>query len=95
MSAARILVVEDNPSDIYVLRHCLNELREAYDLQVVPDGESALEFIQKQRDNPEDARKLLRVGNAPVPSDAPEPELAAWANVCRVVLNLHETITRY
>jgi len=24
-----------------------------------------------------------------------EPELAAWTQVCRVVLNLHETITRY
>ena len=24
-----------------------------------------------------------------------QPDLAAWANACRVVLNLHETITRY
>jgi hypothetical protein len=47
------------------------------------------------RDSPDDARKLLRVGIAPLSAVAPEPELAAWTGVCRVVLNLHETITRY
>jgi hypothetical protein len=51
------------------------------------------------RDNPDDARKLLKVGLAPAPdytsAGVSEAELAAWASVCRVVLNLHETITRY
>src|SRR5262249_28569907 len=42
-----------------------------------------------------DAAKSLRVGLTPAPAGADEPELAAWAQVCRVVLNLHETITRY
>ena len=44
---------------------------------------------------PDDAAKLTHVGIAPTPSDVPAPELAAWTEVCRVVLNLHETITRY
>ena len=46
------------------------------------------------RDDPAAARKVVRVGLAPLPPGADEPELAAWTQVCRVVLNLHETITR-
>ena len=45
-------------------------------------------------ERPDDARKLLAVGDLPVPKDAKPEELAAWTSVCRVVLNLHETITR-
>lgn len=43
---------------------------------------------------PAEARKLLAVGDAPLPKDAKPEELAAWTSVCRVILNLHETITR-
>ena len=43
---------------------------------------------------PADATKLLAVGDLPVPKGVPAAELAAWTNVCRVILNLHETITR-
>jgi hypothetical protein len=46
------------------------------------------------RKSPADADRLVRVGQAPPPAGDPA-ELAAWASVCRVVLNLHETITRY
>ncbi len=40
------------------------------------------------------ALALLKDGLAPVPSDVDPRELAAWTNVARVILNLHETITR-
>jgi hypothetical protein len=43
---------------------------------------------------PGQAKQLLTVGDAPVPKDIEPVELAAWTNVCRVILNLHETITR-
>jgi hypothetical protein len=46
-----------------------------------------------QRD-PESAKSLLKVGLAPAPKDVDSAELAAWTNVARVILNLHETITR-
>jgi hypothetical protein len=63
------------------------------------ERESLLKFLAAQRDfygkNPEDAKKLLQTGLAPVPEKADPAELAAWASVCRVVLNLHEAITRY
>jgi hypothetical protein len=57
-----------------------------------------LSMLQKHRKEyaakPDDAKKLLAVGDAPLPKDTPPEELAAWTNVCRVILNLHETITR-
>ena len=42
----------------------------------------------------EAARALLSVGESPVPSEGNLAESAAWASVARVILNLHETITR-
>ena len=43
---------------------------------------------------PGDAQKLLATGLRPLPQGNPA-ELAAWTSLCRVVLNLQETITRY
>jgi hypothetical protein len=40
------------------------------------------------------AEALLKTGAAPVAKDLDKSELAAWTHVARVLLNLHETITR-
>ncbi|HEX3999389.1 MAG TPA: PSD1 and planctomycete cytochrome C domain-containing protein [Pirellulales bacterium] len=40
------------------------------------------------------AKKLLGVGDAAPPAGVDPAELAAWTSVARVILNLHETITR-
>jgi hypothetical protein len=40
------------------------------------------------------AEKLLGVGDLKAPADLDAAELAAWTSACRVLLNLHETITR-
>jgi hypothetical protein len=40
------------------------------------------------------AEALLGVGAHPVPGELDSAELAAWTSVARVILNLHETITR-
>jgi hypothetical protein len=57
------------------------------------------DFLARMRrtyqETPEDARKLIHVGIAPPRAVATDAEIAAWTNVCRVVLNLNETITRY
>ncbi|HWF18087.1 MAG TPA: DUF1553 domain-containing protein, partial [Verrucomicrobiae bacterium] len=56
-------------------------------------------FLTVQRayyaDHADDAKKLLHEGLASEPKVAGDPELAAWTQVCRVMLGLHETITRY
>jgi hypothetical protein len=63
------------------------------------EATSLLTFLDTQRSHyqsePEEAKKLLHAGIAPAPTDVDPAELAAWTTVCRVVLNLHETITRY
>lgn len=46
------------------------------------------------RADPASANALLKVGDAPVPEKLDPVELAAWTHVARVLLNLHETITR-
>ena len=60
---------------------------------------SLLEFLNAQRqhtrDHTDEPQKLIAVRLAPVPSGLDKNELAAWTEVCRVILNLHETITRY
>lgn len=45
-------------------------------------------------EHPASADQVLSVGLSPAPSDLDKTELAAWTSVARVVLNLHETITR-
>jgi hypothetical protein len=42
----------------------------------------------------EAAKSLLTVGDSKSPESFEGAELAAWTSVCRVLLNLHETITR-
>jgi len=43
---------------------------------------------------PAAAQALLKVGQMPLPPNADPAELAAWTNLARVLLNLHEAITR-
>ena len=40
------------------------------------------------------AEALVTVGQSPAPKNADVAELAAWTNAARVILNMHETITR-
>ncbi len=53
------------------------------------------EQLNYYRDNPKEIKQLMyRNGHFRPSADLPQAELAAWAQVCRIVLNLHETITR-
>jgi len=42
----QIVIIEDNPADIRLLRQALDQHEVEYDLQVLTDGESALEFLR-------------------------------------------------
>ena len=46
---ARILIVEDNPADVFLLRHALDQHGEEYRLEVLQDGEEAIRFIEHYR----------------------------------------------
>ena len=63
------------------------------------EQESLLKFLDEQRSyytaNPGDAEKLLHVGQHPPSAKVNPSEDAAWTTLARVILNLHETITRY
>jgi hypothetical protein len=50
--------------------------------------------IDHYKADPAAAEALLKTGLTAVPADVDKPELAAWTHVARVLLNLHETITR-
>ncbi len=45
--------------------------------------------------DPEAAKELAQIGDRAAPGDIEPAELAAWTSVARVLLNMHETITRY
>ena len=47
------------------------------------------------RENPSHAEKLVKASSSELPEGINDLELAAWTSVARVVLNLHESITRY
>src|SRR5439155_10583202 len=74
--------------------------QEALARPIKPKERESLErFLALQREhyraNPDEAQRLAHAGIAPQPKNVDKVEQAAWAQVCRVVLNLHETITRY
>ena len=50
--------------------------------------------LAEYRQNAKAAEALLNVGFSSAPKEIDSAELAAWTNVARVILNLHETITR-
>lgn len=52
------------------------------------------QHLAAYRANAQSADELLKVGLTPAPTDLDKAELAAWTHVARVLLNLHETITR-
>lgn len=47
-SPAKIVVVEDNSADVFLLRHALDQHPDEYILDVLRDGEEAIEFVNRQ-----------------------------------------------
>lgn len=64
-----------------------SELKELSDLQ--------REERSWYTERPDEARRLLGVGQAPVSINADPVELASWTAVARALFNTHEFITRY
>ena len=67
---------------------------------IKPSEQTSLKsFLAAQRqhliEDKDEAPKLQKVGLAKSPAKVDVAELGAWTSVCRVILNLQETITRY
>ena len=99
VEAARVLaakLVADHPSDS-------DRLEALYDLVLArspraSEVQTLTGLLKRQREhftaNAEDAKKLIAVGASPPAENLDPVELAAWTSTCRVVLNLHEALTR-
>ncbi|MDB6028298.1 MAG: Protein of unknown function (DUF1553)/Protein of unknown function (DUF1549)/Planctomycete [Verrucomicrobiales bacterium] len=63
------------------------------------ERDSLNQFLTEQRqhyrEHADEAEKLLNVGLTTTAHNADKSEVASWTQVCRVILNLHETITKY
>lgn len=76
----------------WAFRRALNRAPEKAERKILTDlhRKNLLRF----RAQPDDARELLKVGEAPLAAGADPVEVAAMTTVARTILNLHETITR-
>lgn len=94
--AGRILQSTDAADDsqriVWAWRNALQRAPREEEVQV------AQQLLQDHRghyrQDPEAANQLLGVGMAPNPESLDKVELAAWTHLARVLLNLHESITR-
>jgi hypothetical protein len=73
-------------------RHVLQRLPRVEEMETVMP--LVRDHLAHYRATPAAADELLKTGYAPVPPGTDKAELAAWTHVARVLLNLHETITR-
>lgn len=56
--------------------------------------DSLREFLAYYQSNPQDATKLIEVGETPAIDSIPAPTLAAWTLVCNQVMNLDEVVCK-
>ena len=76
----------------FAFRQALHRPAAPEEVQVLTDLQGQ-HFEQYQKDA-KAAAAFLNIGDRPAPADIPAPELASWTSVARVILNLHETMTR-
>jgi CheY-like chemotaxis protein len=64
-SLFRVLVVDDNPGDINLIREAIRDSGQAFDVQVVLDGRAALESMQRMYASPESLHLVFLDLNMP------------------------------
>jgi CheY-like chemotaxis protein len=65
-AARRLLVIEDNPTDTFLLRRALNEHNVEYEMVVVEDGEQGIEYLESC---PEEAKPDLIIVDLNLPKE--------------------------
>lgn len=98
--ALALKLISDAPEETAASRITLGFHRALSRDPSAKELESLTAFLDKQikhyQEKPEDTKKLIApISGADAASRIPEPELAAWIQLSRALLNLHETITRY
>lgn len=58
---AKIVMVEDNAADVFLLRHALDQHGEHYTIDVLRDGEEAIAFVAQLRSAGSDAEPCVIV----------------------------------
>jgi hypothetical protein len=76
----------------FAYRHALNRKAEPAEEKLLVAVYN--KHLEQYRKDPDSARKVLTIGAAPRDQDVDFTELAAATSIARIVLNLHETITR-
>jgi hypothetical protein len=76
----------------FAYRQALQRPANPAELKLLADLQA--KHLEQYRADKAAAAALLKVGAHPAPGDLDVAELAAWTSVARVVLNLHEGITR-
>ncbi len=76
----------------FAFRQALGRQANAEELKLLTD--LVADHLKDYQADPKAAEALLKVGDRPAAKDLAAPELAAWTSAARVILNLHETITR-
>jgi hypothetical protein len=100
VEAARVLasrILKEGGADTrsrldWAWRQALGRKPRADELAVVSDV--LKKHLAQYAHDPAAAKAVLEVGLAQPPKDVSPAELAAWTSVARIILNLHETITR-
>lgn len=83
---------ETNERVTWLFQTCLSRSPKDAELQLMV--KLASEQKEQFASAAEDAAELLKIGQRPVAEGMNSAELAAWTSVCRVILNLHEMVTR-
>lgn len=100
VEAARVLAertIREGGADVpsrlaYLFKQALQ--REPLDAEAKFLATTYERHLESYKTEPAAAQALTKVGDKPAPTDLDVAELAAWTSVCRVVLNLHESVTR-
>jgi CheY-like chemotaxis protein len=59
MSRPKMMVIEDNPADVFILKRMLEMQGEESGLEIAADGEGSLQYVHSRRKNPHDVQPCV------------------------------------
>lgn len=83
---------DDSERIVWAWQQALQRDPRAEEMKVA--SELVAQHLKIYQDNPTAADALLAVGQQPLPEGIDKVQTAAWTHIARVLINLHESITR-